>query len=44
MSLLELLVSLRAEALSVAKGQRSNLSGKATQIASALMCLAMTIR
>jgi len=44
MPLLELLVSLRAEALSVAKGQRSNLGGKATQIASALMCLAMTIR
>ena len=37
-------MSLRAEALSVAKGQQSNLDGKATQIASALVCLAMTIR
>jgi hypothetical protein len=37
-------MSLRAEALSVAKGQRSNLGEKATQIASALMRLAMTIR
>jgi len=37
-------MSLRAEALSVAKGQRSNPGRKATQIASGLMCLAMTIR